>query len=82
MEILKTRIDSIKTEKSFSFVVKTPSGIEITMYGEIINDEVSKSSTNPSFWNNARFRELDEMEQNQIIKLVNSELLKLINYKY
>ena len=76
MEIISSAIDRIKTEKDCSAIVRTKSGIEITMYGCITDGEVDNTSIGASFWNKKLFDSLDLKEQNDICRLVEKELSK------
>ena len=78
MKILSSQVDSIKVEKNCSAVVRTDKGVEITMYGEIMNGKIDESMTGPSYWNSDIFHNLTDQEQEEIKKEVNKELKRFL----
>lgn len=77
MKVISGGIERTTIEKNCSFVIETSIG-NITMYGEILDNEVNEKATGPSFWNADKFRELSDEEQKLVKQTVHTELRKLL----
>lgn len=77
MKVISGGVDSTKTEINCSYKIETSLG-NVTMYGEIIDNEVNERATGASFWNSNRFRELPREEQVLVTQAVHLELRKLL----
>ncbi len=78
MKVTQKEVERSTIQKDYVVVIETPSGIEITMYGEIINGKVEIDSTGPLYWNSKIFNSLSEIEQTEVVKITNSALNELL----
>ena len=78
MEIIDSGIDCITVEKDCFVTLKTDSGIQVTMYGEIVNGKLRSEMTGPSFWNRTVYEKLSPNEKDDVIKATEKEISKFI----
>jgi len=77
MKVISGGVDSTKTEINCSYTIETSIG-NVTMYGEVVDNEVNEKATGPSFWNADKFRKLSDEEQKLVKQTVHLELRKLL----
>jgi hypothetical protein len=77
MKVISGGVDSTKTEINCSYTIETSIG-NVTMYGEIVDNDVNEKATGPSFWNANKFRELSDEEQKLVKETVHSQLRQLL----
>jgi hypothetical protein len=78
IEIVNSFVERVTIEKNCAVVIKTNDGVEITMYGEIIDGKIIKPMTRPSFWNKKLYSPLSMEERIAINEAVEKELEKYI----
>ena len=70
-------VDSVMVEKNCSFIIETSIG-NVTMCGEILNNEIQERATGPYFWNKDKFYKLSVKERELVVDCVHNELSKFL----
>lgn len=77
MNVISAIIERTTEEKSCAVVVETSNGVQVTMYGEIINGSAVRESIGASFWNTKVFNSLSDTEKTEVIQATYNALSKL-----
>jgi hypothetical protein len=77
VKVASKSIDKVKTEMDCSFVIQVFEGVEITMYGAIVDGKPDMASVGPSFWNDKEFRALQNDVQKAVIQATKEALAEL-----
>lgn len=77
MNVISAIIKRTTEQKDCAVVIETSNGVQVTMYGEIVNGSVVRESIGASFWNAKVFNSLSDLEKTEVIEAAYNALSKL-----